>query len=408
MRKVLFVHNNFPAQFGFVAEALVAEGYDCVAIASGTGRNVPGVRLLRWASTGASTPGLRREMHRIEADLIRGSAAAAAAIALRNEGFVPDLIIGHPGWGETTYLREIFPKARQILYAEYYYRSEGGDIGFDPEFSPANGNPHLIYAKNAGMALAFAEADAIVSPTPFQQSLLPVMFRSRSKLIHEGVDTKRIGRRIGQSVTLGSGRQLDGSRPVITFINRRLEPLRGYHIFMRALPELLAQVPNAEVLIIGSDQSGGYGTPASNGMTWGQQILREVEAGLNLDRVHFVGHVPHEIMLTALSVSAAHVYFTYPFVLSWSLLEAMACEALVIASDTAPVRDAIVDGKNGLLLDFFDVAGLAEALVAACHSPGHFAPLRAAARSTIEVKYDRSTICLPAWRTLIAETLEAS
>lgn len=405
MANILFVHNNFPAQFGFIAEALVSEGHRCVAIASKTGRAIDGVRLLRWVTRRGHTAGLGREVHRIEADLIRGAAAAKAALALREEGFVPDIIVGHPGWGETIYLREIFPSARQIVYAEYYYRSEGGDVGFDPEFGPSPREPYKINAKNGGMALAFAEADVIVAPTPFQQSLLPDAFRERSRVIHEGVDLSKVRRRSSKSLSLPSGRVLEGSRPIITFINRKLEPLRGYHIFMRALPRLMAQVPEAEVLIVGADQTGGYGMQAPPGVTWGRHILREVASEIDSTRLHFVGHVPHEVMLTALSLSAVHVYFTYPFVLSWSLLEAMACEALVIASDTAPVRDVIVSGRNGILVDFFDASGLASQMVAACRSPARFLSLRQLARQTVELHYDRQSVCLPAWRKLVGELL---
>lgn len=206
-------------------------------------------------------------------------------------------------------------------------------------------------------------------------------------------------------LTLSSGRQLDGSTPVVTFINRRLEPLRGYHIFMRALPRLLAEVPEAEVLIIGADQKGGYGVPAPDGTTWGQQILREVAGGLDPARVHFVGHVPHEVMLTALSLAAAHVYLTYPFVLSWSMLEAMACEALVVASDTAPVRDAIADGTDGLLVDFFDVPALSQTLIEACTQPSKFDAVRSAARQSVIRRYDRASVCLPQWLGLVSDVL---
>jgi len=183
---------------------------------------------------------------------------------------------------------------------------------------------------------------------------------------------------------------LDRAKPIITFINRRFEPLRGYHVFMRALPRVLAQVPEAEILLIGSEQQGGYGLPPPKGATWKQLFLDEVKGRIDASRVHFTGPLPHGEMLAALSLSRAHVYYTYPFVLSWSLLEAMASECLVIASDTAPVRDAIRSGENGLLLDFFDHDALAEALVEACRSPERFAPLRKAARETVIADFNRA------------------
>jgi glycosyltransferase involved in cell wall biosynthesis len=256
-----------------------------------------------------------------------------------------------------------------------------------------------VHAKNATMAMAFGEADRIVAPTPFQAGLLPVAFRSRTAIIHEGVDTDLVRPAPNARLTV-AGRVLDRSKPIITFINRRFEPLRGYHVFMRALPRVLAQVPDAEILLIGSEQPGGYGLPPPKGATWKQLFLDEVKDSLDPSRVHFTGPLPHGEMLAALSLSTAHVYYTYPFVLSWSLLEAMASECLVIASDTAPVRDAIRSGENGLLLDFFDHDALAEALVEACRSPERFAPLRKAARETVIADFNRAR-CSAAWVDLL-------
>jgi glycosyltransferase involved in cell wall biosynthesis len=257
------------------------------------------------------------------------------------------------------------------------------------------------YARNATLALAYADADRIVCPTTFQAELLPPAFRARTTVIHEGVDTGRIRPAAAAAFPLGDGRSLDRSAPVVTFINRRFEPLRGFHIFMRALPRVLAEVPEAEVLLIGSDDPGVYGPSAPKGTTWKQQLLRELDGRLDLSRLHFTGRVPHEQMLAALAVSSAHVFYTYPFALSWSLFEAMASGSLVVASDTAPVRDVVRNGMNGILCPFFDVEALSAALIAACREPERFRPLRAAARETIVARFDRDRHCLPAWLALI-------
>jgi glycosyltransferase involved in cell wall biosynthesis len=262
MARFLFVHNNFPAQLGFVAAAMAARGHACRAIASATGREVPSVPLLRWTGKRGSTPGIFAPATRAEADFIRGRAAAEAALKLREEGWAPDVIVGPPGWGETVFLREVFPAAKQVLYAEFYYRSEGADVGFDPEFGPlAMEDRFRVHAKNATMAMAFAEADRIVAPTAFQAGMLPQAFRGRATILHEGVDVDRVRRDPNTGLKRGE-RVLDRSTPVITFINRRFEPLRGYHILMRALPRLLAEVKDAEVLLIGSGDSSGYGQPS--------------------------------------------------------------------------------------------------------------------------------------------------
>jgi glycosyltransferase involved in cell wall biosynthesis len=402
MPNFLFVHNNFPAQLGFVAGAMAARGHACRAIASGTGREIAGVPLSRWTAKRGSTPGIFGPATRAEADLIRGRAAAEAALRLRESGWSPDVIVGHPGWGETVFLREVFPAAKQVLYAEFYYRAEGADVGFDPEFGPLSIEERFrVHAKNASMAMAFAEADRIVAPTAFQASALPHAFRSRATILHEGVDTDRVRPDAGAYLKIGE-RVLDSSTPVITFVNRRFEPLRGYHIVMRALPRLLAEVPQAEVLLIGSDEGAGYGQPAAKGTTWKARFLNEVKDRIDLARVHFTGALPHAQMLAALSISSAHVYYTYPFVLSWSLLEAMACECLIIGSDTAPVRDAVTSGENGILLDFFDHDALAEVLIRACRRPDDFRELRRAARETVVSGFNRAA-CTLAW----VELLEA-
>lgn len=406
-KNILFVHNNFPAQFGFVAEAAVARGYRCAAIASHTGRQQPGVPMERWQVRRSSTPAILKEAVRAEADLLRAGAAAEAALKLRQQGFRPDLIVGHPGWGETIYLREIFPEARQVIYAEYYYRTADGDVGFDAEFGPATA-PMELHAKNIGLALALSEADVIVAPTPFQASRLPGVFRQRTEILHEGVDLERIRKNPAARFATTSGKVLDGSRPVTTFVSRKLEPLRGYHIFMRALPRLLEQVPDAEVLIIGEAARAGYGSAAPGGRTWAELILDEVRENIDPARVHFTGRLPYDRFVDALSLSWAHVYLTYPFVMSWSLLEAMACGCLIVGSDTAPVRDAVTDGGNGLLVDFFDHDGLATRLIEACRAPVGFDHLRQAARATVESRYDRARVCLPAWMALIERELSAS
>lgn len=406
MPRVLFVHNNFPGQFGWIAAALHRQGHSCAAIASHTGKPVETIPLLRWASKRGSTPNIFPFSVRAEADFIRGRAAAECALALRKKGFDPDLIIGHPGWGETLFLREIFPRAKQVLYGEYFYRSRNSDIDFDPEFStPTDDDRMRVYAKNATMMLAYSEADRIVSPTLFQASQLPDLVRGRMSIIHEGVDTDLVRPDPAAVVKLKNGRMLDRSVPVVTFINRRFEPLRGYHVFMRALPRFLAEVPEAQVLLIGSDEPGGYGAPAPTDKTWGQIFLDEVRDRIDLDRVHFLGRLNYDAMLAALSVSSAHVYHTYPFVLSWSLLEAMASECLIIGSDTEPVREVITHERNGLLVDFFDADALSTQLIAACQAPSRFVDLRRAARETVLANFDRERVCKPAWMELVSGVL---
>lgn len=404
MAGVLFVHNNFPAQFGFIAEALRLSGENVAAIGSHTAKGIPGVPTARWIVKRGSTPNIFRAAARAEADLMRATGAIRAAKSLKESGFEPDLIIGHPGWGETLFLKEVWPNARVILHAELFYRSEGGDSSFDPEF----GLPDLeqkcqVIAKNSTLAWAYTMADRLVSPTPYQAATLPENLKSRTAIIHEGVDIERIQPTPDAKVALRSGVVLDRSRPIITFVNRVIEPLRGCHIFFRALPQILKAVPNAEIVIVGAEVGRGYGAMPPEGETWKSHFWKEIEKDVDASRVHFVGRVPNNILNELMSISVAHVYWTYPFVLSWSLLEAMACEALVIASDTAPVRDVIRHGENGLMVDFFRPDLLAESVISGIRDPEKYAHIRGAARQSVMQHFDRKSSCLPGWLKLIRE-----
>ena len=405
-KRILFVHQNFPGQFPHIAAAAIKAGHKVAAIGGPSAKGMPGVDLRRWALKRGTTPGIFDAATRAEADLMRAHAAADQAARLKADGFIPDVIIGHPGWGETIHLSEIFPGVPQILFGEFFYRSHGADVNFDPEFETSTTAGDMrVHAKNLGLSLAYAMADVIVCPTPFQASHFPPAFQPRIRVFHEGVDFTRAKRRDGAKLKLPGGRVLDGSRPVITFINRNFERLRGFHIFMRALPEFLAARPDAEVVLIGTDAARGYGGELPNGETWKGRMLREVGDRLDMDRVHFTGALPHADMIAAMSISWAHVYYTYPFILSWSLTEAMACECLILGSDTAPVRDAITDGQNGVLNDFFDVPALTRAMLAACERPDDFAAMRKAARVTALETFDREAVGVPRWMALIDEVL---
>ena len=404
MPDALFVHNGTSGRFRSIAHGLVERGWRCALINGKGGADLPGVRTVAWSIDRGNTPGIFRPAIRAEGDFLRGRGAAEAALKLRAEGFDPRVIIGHPAWGEMLFLAEVFPDARQVQVGEFYYRATGSDADFDPEFGTPDMDERVrIHAKNAALAMSYAAAERIVCPTPFQASFLPPAFQSRIRIIHEGIDTAVARPRQGLRLTLGGDLHLEAGAPVITFVNRVFEPMRGFHRFMRALPAVLGAVPDAQVIMIGTDAGKGYGPSPPPGRTWRQVMQEELAGRLDSTRVHFVGKLSYEQLLAALSISSAHVYMTYPFVLSWSLLDAMACECLVVGSDTAPVRDVIVPGENGLLVDFFDTGALSDALIQACRDPARFAPLRKAARETVLREFDRRTVCDPAWQALVDE-----
>ena len=399
---VLFVHNNFPAQFRMLATRLREHGVSCCAIGQDHAPGLDIVRTARYRLPRGTTPGILEAAVRPEADLIRAAGALKAARYLKEEeGWQPEVIVAHPGWGETLHLHRVFPDARQVHFAEFFYHARGFDLGFDPEFNPPTEDSEIkAEAKNMGMALAYARADVIVSPTEFQASSLPAIFRDRARVIHEGVDIETIAPAPASPFELPDGRVLAPGTPVITHVNNQMEPLRGLHIFARALPRLMAEVPDAHVIVIGQEKKSGYGGIAPDDKTWKQVCFEPVEDRLDLSRLHFLGKVAHDRMHAAMRLSSAHVYYTYPFVLSWSLAEALALGCYVIGSDTAPMHDAIEDGVNGRLLPFFDIEALSEAMIEACRHPERFAAMRAAARKTAVAKFDQAK-GLTAWLELL-------
>jgi glycosyltransferase involved in cell wall biosynthesis len=327
----------------------------------------------------------------------RGDVVAGAALELRDRhGYQPDIVFGTPGWGETLFLREIWPKARHLLYGEFYYGPDDPILGFDPEFAaPTTAGRIARAAASTHLVMASVTADRILTPTQWQARSHPGFLRDRISVIHDGIDTAHLTPDGDASVQIpGTSLSFCKGDEVVTFINRNLEPARGFHIFMRALPAVLAQRPNAHAVIIGGDGQS-YSSPPATGKTWKQTLLEEVGDRLDLSRVHFTGKIPYPTFVALMRVSRVHAYLTYPFVLSWSMLEAMSAGAHVIGSRTSPVEEVIEDGVNGQLVDFFDVAGWSGALIAALSAPEAFSRLRENARRTIVERYDLHSICLP-------------
>lgn len=402
--RILFLHQNFPGQFGHLAKALHRQpGNEVVAIADAANPRPIVVPTLRYTFDAGKLPAVPGVARTFLANAARGEVAAGAMRQLAGKGFTPDVVVGHPGWGETYFVRDVWPSARLIVHAEFFYSRAGADVGFDPEFAGSEraANPFVPRARNAGLLLAMHDADVAVAPTAWQARQFPAMLQQKIVVQHEGIaaDLARPDAQAAYAIP-GTEIVLRPGMEVVTFVNRNLEPYRGYHIFMRALPQILRERPKARVVIVGGD-GVSYGASAPAGTTWKDTYLDEVKEGLDMQRVHFVGRVPYTQLLALMQVSAAHVYLTYPFVLSWSMLEAMSCGALVVGSATAPVEEIIADGDNGVLFDFFDTRALAEKVVDALARPEIYRAIRERARETIVARYDLATKCLPAWLAIV-------
>jgi glycosyltransferase involved in cell wall biosynthesis len=396
--KILFVHQNFPGQYGRLAAAL-AQRADCQVVALGERKNItnrptiPGVRLGGYASPKAPAAHTHRYVRPLEGAVYRGQAVVRACLDLKNRGFVPDVIYAHPGWGEALFLKDVFPDARLTLYCEFYYHARDHDVGFDPEYPCELDDELRVRIKNATSLLSLAACDSGISPTQWQHQTFPAEFRERISVVHEGIDTDLVRPDAAAELVLKDrGLTLTRDDQVVTYIARNLEPYRGFHVLMRALPAIQKRHPRAHIVIVG-DEGVSYSPALAQGQTYKQKLLDEVGARLDMSRIHFLGRVPYATLLRVYQVSSVHVYLTYPFVLSWSLLEAMSAGCAVVASRTAPVEEVIHDGGNGYLVDFFDTTSLA-ARVGERLDDGK-SPARDEARRTIIERFDMRSLCLP-------------
>ena len=409
--RVLFLHQNYPGQFLRLAAALARDPvFDVAGLGDGNNRSERGrpfaYPVFAYKARPAGKSGAHHYLSSFEAAIRRGQDVLRSLQQIRRNGFVPDLVFGHPGWGEMLFVRDVFPAARQIAYFEYFYRADGGDLGFDPEYPLHADIRYKLRIRNSTQLHALAECDAGVSPTEWQRSTYPSQEQPRIRVIHEGINHEQARPDADAVFVLADGRKLTRADTVITYVSRKLEPYRGFHVFMRALPELQRRLPRAQFVIVGAD-GVSYGRPApAPHKTYRDMLLAEVGGELDMARTHFAGHQPYAGFLSLLQISRLHVYLTYPFVLSWSMLEAMACGAPLLASSTAPVREVIRDGENGYLFGFFDRQQLVDRAVSIIGQPDErTAAIRKAARHEIESRYTFTAQSLPAYRQLIEDVM---
>jgi glycosyltransferase involved in cell wall biosynthesis len=405
---ILFIHQNFPGQFKFLAPALVKKGHTVRAMTMQKIDDTQwqGVQLVHYTAKRGSTPNVHPWVSDFETKTIRAEACFKAALQMKQQGYSPDVIVAHHGWGESLFLKEVWPKAKLGIYCEFFYHPQGADVGFDPEFPATDeGEVCRLRLKNLNNLLHFEVADAGISPTHWQASTFPEPFKNKISVVHDGIDTQAVAPNPAVSLTLkmAAGKDLVLTRQdeVITFVNRNLEPYRGYHTFMRALPQFLKERPNARVLLVGADDVSYGARPdaAKYGEAkWKDIFANEVRgqiSGADWQRVHFLGHVPYHYFIPLLQLSTVHVYLTYPFVLSWSLLEAMSAGCAIVASDTQPLREAIVQNETGKLVNFFDASALATSVCELLSNAEERKRLGANARAFAQANYDLQSVCLP-------------
>lgn len=398
--RYLFIHQNFPGQFRHVVEALADDPAN-VVIGVGEAANVKGrpalhprLRVLSYQPHGHGCKNTHHYLRDFEGHIRRGQSVVRLLMKLRDEGgFHPDVVVVHPGWGEGLFLKNVFPNAHIIQYFEYYYQGADGDVGFDPEFPNTLDDQLRVRIKNSTQLQSLIGCDQGISPTRWQKSRFPAELQSKIDVIHEGIDTDVVKPNPKAWVEI-NGQRLRAGDEIVTYVARNLEPYRGFHTFMRSLPKLQTLRPRAKLIIVGGDDVS-YGIRLPEGQTYRQRYCAEVQDQVDWSRVFFVGKLPYADYLQVLQVSAVHVYLTYPFVLSWSMLEAMSAGCLLVASDTGPVKEVIEEGRNGLLVDFFDHEKLAGQIAEVLTDAATHQALRDNARKTIINQYDLKTICLP-------------
>lgn len=362
-KKVLIIHRGFPGPFKSIALHLLQEGTNVIGIGEDGAPGIPDFPWIKY-NLSKTTSDEVNSYNFSEKTILHAHAVFSILEDLKNRGYVPDVILAHPGWGETLYVKNIYSNARLIHLCEWYANSTSPDFGCDTVFKSSMDDKLKLQTSNAFHLLNLENCDIAISPTHWQKSQFPKNYHHKIHVAHEGVPTEAFRQDLNASLVLPNGKELKKGDKVITYVGRSLEPYRGFHTFMRALPELIQRHPGCEVVIVEGD-GVSYGKPPKGDSSCRIKMLDELltlHPTLPVNHIHFVGRVSYSLYKTILQISAVHVYLSYPFALSSSLLEVMAAGCAIVASDTAPVKEVIRHGHNGLLVDFFSNNELSQAI----------------------------------------------
>ena len=400
--RFLFVHQNFPAQYLHLVRHLSQTGrHDIFFITEDNPNALPGVRKITYKGPGPLRPNTFSDVQEFEQATLRAHLVADTASTLKRLGFTPDIIIGHHGWGELLNMQDVYPGVPLLGYFEFYYRTDCGDVNFDPEFPTAPVLLPRVRAKNAVNLIALNNPGHGQTPTRFQHETYPAWAQPDITRLAEGVNLDLcrpdpLART--RSITVGN-MVIEPGDTLITYVARDLEPYRGFHTIMRAIPRLLAARRDVKIVLIGGD-GVSYGARLVD-QTWRAFMLAET-GPLDPARVCFPGRMDYALFVQLLQRSDTHVYLTYPFVASWSLREALACGCAIVASETAPVQEFIEDGVTGVLTPCLDPVLLAERVLALLDDPVRAATLRHGARQFAE-RHLRMDDHLAGFEALIAQ-----
>ena len=384
--RFVFLHSNFPAQFVHLASYLAQNPENQVVFITACKEGqIPGVQKIIYNKAREVCAGTHRYLRGFENDVLQGQAVYRELAKLKQQNFVPDLVYAHCGWGLPIFIKDIFPESKLMCLFEWFYQAKGSDVDFDPSDPLSEDDKLRLRVKNSSLLLNLNSCDWGVSPTYWQHRQFPLEYQSKISVIHEGINTDFIKPNNDIKLVLPEiGLDLSNAKEIITYVARGMEPYRGFPQFIEAVRLITEERPRCHVVIVGADRVA-YGKTLPEGKTYKESMLENVK--LDMSRVHFTGLLPKVDYLKVLQASSVHVYLTRPFVLSWSLLEAMAAECLVVASNTAPVTEVITDGVNGLLVDFFSPSQIANKVIDALKYQQDYRELRSKARETIMERY---------------------
>lgn len=387
--QILFLHDNFPAQFGVFGKYLAQRGWDVWFGTQRKNSSLSGLKVFNYAPHREVTEKIHPYVGGFEKAVLNGQGFARTALKVKEKGLSPDIVMAHSGWGPGLYVKDIWPHAKYVGYFEWYYTSDAPDITFLNESDRNLDDDLRSRTRNAAIHMDLTSCDAGLVPTAFQKSQFPSCYDDKLTVMHDGIDTQMYKPAENAKLQLPD-LDLSKADEVITYATRGMEPYRGFPEFMKALELVLKERPNAHAVIVGEDRVA-YGRKLKDGDSYKQRALKECD--LDLDRVHFTGLLPRDQYLKVLQASSAHVYLTIPFVLSWSMMESMSAGCAMVSSDVAPVREMAGDDDTRLLLvDHRKPGEIADAVMRLLDDRDQAASLGKAAREFIVENYDMSDI----------------
>lgn len=383
---ILFLHRNFPGQFLHLAPYFAqVPGNRVVFITQRKDRAIPGILKAVYTLSERDRSKTHHYLRTYEESILHGQAVARTAMDLKKKGFRPDIIFGHT-WGQNLFMKDIFPETPLVGYFEWFYRARGSDVDFDQTPPPTLDTEARVRIKNSPILVDLYSCDQGICPTQWQLEQFPSEYYHKITVIHDGINTDYFKPNGYNTLVLPEiDLDLSNTKEIVTYVSRGLEPYRGFPQFMEASALILKKRPECHIVVVGEDDVF-YGSSLPDGKTYKQLALEKFP--LDTTRIHFTGYIPYALYLRILQASCAHVYLTYPFVLSWSMLEAMSAGCLVLASDTPPVTEVIQDNYNGILFDFFSPQEIADKVIYALDHQDIMDRIRENARKTILKKYD--------------------